>query len=499
MIGEKVLETEVNLWFWLVLSQFCGTCAPYKMRKEKPVQILEQLEVTAMSSEGKGIARLDGMVVFIDHCVTGDVVDARVYRKKSGYREASPILFHHKSDLRILPVCSHFGTCGGCKWQNLQYSEQLKHKHKQVEDALTRIGHLSYPPANQILAAPQTLGYRNKMEYTFSNSRWLTSEEIQEGKDAGSRNALGFHIPGRFDKILEINSCFLQEDTGNQIRNFIRREAETLRIPFFNLREQTGILRTLLLRNNSKGEWMVCLMVTEFTIDVKELLSKLQEAFPQIISLFYAVNTKRNDSMTDIEPVIFRGQQWINEYMEDLVFRIHPKSFYQTNTAQALELYRKTREFAGLSGSENVYDLYTGTGTIALFLASKAKHVTGIEYVEEAVMDARQNAIENNISNTTFYAGDMKDILNEELFARHGKPDVIITDPPRAGMHESVTRRIDDSGAERIVYVSCNPATQARDLAILDAKYAIEAVQPVDMFPQTTHVENIVKLKLRST
>ncbi|MCB0820506.1 MAG: class I SAM-dependent RNA methyltransferase, partial [Bacteroidetes bacterium] len=295
------------------------------MKKEKPVQILEQLEVTAMSSEGKGIARLDGMVVFIDHCVTGDVVDARIYRKKSGYREASPVKFHKSSALRIEPVCSHFGVCGGCKWQNLQYSEQLKHKHKQVEDALTRIGHLTYPAAGGILAAPQTLRYRNKMEYTFSDSRWLTSEEIERGQDAGSRNALGFHIPGRFDKILEIDSCFLQDDTGNQIRNFIRREAEKSGIPFFNLRNQTGVLRTLLLRNNSRSEWMVCLMVTEMNSQVEALLKDLHAAFPQIVSLFYAVNTKRNDSMTDIEPGIFRGQQWMNEYMENLVFRIHPK------------------------------------------------------------------------------------------------------------------------------------------------------------------------------
>jgi len=467
------------------------------MKKERKEQILTNLEVTAMSSEGKGIARLEGLVVFIDHCVTGDVVDARIYRKKSGYREAAPVHFHTYSALRETPVCAHFGTCGGCKWQNLKYSEQLNHKQKQVSDALTRIGKINYPEVFPILEAPEIYRYRNKMEYTFSDSRWITDAEIVSLDKITTRTALGFHIPGRFDKILNIENCHLQQDTGNQIRLFIRREAEKAEIPFFNLREQTGVLRTLLMRNNGAGEWMVCLSVTEFSPEVESLLNQLHAEFPEITSLFYAVNTKRNDTMTDIDPHIFKGQQWITERMENLSFRIHPKSFYQTNTAQALELYRKTREFAGLTGTENVYDLYTGTGTIALFLAEKAAKVTGVEYVEEAVIDARQNAIDNGIKNATFFAGDMKDILLPEFFSEHGKPDVIITDPPRAGMHESVTKRILESGAKRIVYVSCNPSTQARDLAILDEKYAVKAVQPVDMFPQTTHVENIVLLELR--
>jgi 23S rRNA (uracil1939-C5)-methyltransferase len=458
---------------------------------------MNHLEVTAMSSEGKGIARSEGLVVFIDQCVTGDVVDARVYRKKSGYREASPLTFHTYSPLRELPVCQHFGVCGGCKWQNLKYGEQLNHKQKQVSDALTRIGKLNYPEVFPILAAPEIYRYRNKMEYTFSDSRWITDAEIESQVEISSRIALGFHIPGRFDKILDIENCHLQHDTGNRIRLFIRREAEKAGIPFFNLREQTGILRTLLMRNNAAGEWMICLSVTSFTAEVEQLLHQIHDEFPEITSLFYAVNAKRNDSMTDIDPRIFKGQQWITEEMEKLRFRIHPKSFYQTNTRQALELYRKTREFAGLTGSENVYDLYTGTGTIALFLAEKAAKVTGVEYVEEAVIDARQNAIDNGISNASFFAGDMKDILTEDFFTEHGKPDVIITDPPRAGMHELVTKRILESGADRIVYVSCNPSTQARDLAILDEKYSIKAVQPVDMFPQTTHVENIVLLELK--
>lgn len=467
------------------------------MRTQKAPQIYENLEITAMASDGKGIGRVENMVVFVEHTVTGDVVDVQVTKKKSGFRQGIPIIFHKKSALRQEPVCIHFGICGGCKWQNLKYEYQLDHKHQQVIDALKRIAKVEYPEPARIMAAPDVLRYRNKLEYTFSDSSWLTDEEIKSGADYSDRDALGFHIPGRFDKILDIKTCHLQAEPGNEIRLFIRREAKKLNLPFFNLRTQEGNLRTLLMRNNKAGDWMICLSVTDYNESVKALLELVKAEFPQIKSLYFAVNTKRNDTLTDIEPEVFHGEAWIEEEMEGLKFRIHPKSFYQTNADQAFELYKKTREFADIQEGEMVYDLYTGTGTIALFLAAKAAKVVGVEYVEEAVIDARENAKSNKISNTEFISGDMKDILVEDFFAIHGKPDVIITDPPRAGMHEQVTKRILESGAKRIVYVSCNPATQARDLAILDTKYKITEVQAVDMFPQTTHVENIVKLELR--
>ncbi|MEX1188496.1 MAG: 23S rRNA (uracil(1939)-C(5))-methyltransferase RlmD [Bacteroidia bacterium] len=467
------------------------------MRAIKEAQVYENLEITAMASDGKGIGRVENMVVFVEHTITGDIVDARVTKKKSGFREAKPIHFHQKSSLRREPICAHFGVCGGCKWQSLGYEHQLNYKHQQVTDALRRIAKVEFPEPARILAAPDEYRYRNKLEYTFSDSSWLTDEEISSGADYSDRDALGFHIPGRFDKILDVKTCHLQAELGNDIRLFIRREAKKLHIPFFNLRTQEGNVRTLLVRNNQVGEWMLCLSVTEFNDEVKTLMEKIKNEFHQIKSLYYAVNTKRNDTLTDIEPIVFHGEPWIVEKMEDLSFRIHPKSFYQTNSKQAYELYKKTRDFADIKDGELVYDLYTGTGTIALFIAKKASKVIGVEYVEEAVRDAVENAKMNGIENTQFFAGDMKDILVEGFFTTHGKPDVIITDPPRAGMHEQVTLRILESGAKRIVYVSCNPATQARDLAILDSKYRITEVQPVDMFPQTTHVENIVKLELR--
>lgn len=467
------------------------------MRSKKPMQVYNSLEITAMASDGYGIARHEGMVVFVEHTVTGDIVDVRITKKKSGFRQGSPIHFHKYSDIRVEPVCKHFGVCGGCKWQSLAYSDQLDHKSRQVFDAFKRIGKIEFPSPEPILAAPKMYHYRNKMEYTFSSARWLTQNEIDSGASFDDRNALGFHIPGRFDKILEIENCHLQDDLGNQIRLFIRREAMKTGIPFFNLVSQEGVLRILMLRNNRQGEWMICLMVTELSEEVNALLEKIKNEFPQIKSLNYAINTKRNDSMTDIDPIVYHGEPWIDEEMEGLKFRIHPKSFYQTNADQAYALYCKARDYAGIKDTDIVYDLYTGTGTIALFLARQAAKVVGVEYVQEAVDDAIVNAQRNNILNASFFAGDMKDVLVDEFFTQHGKPDVIITDPPRAGMHEEVTKRLLNSGARRIVYVSCNAATQARDLALLDSKYRVSAVQPVDMFPQTTHVETVVQLDLR--
>lgn len=461
------------------------------------MQVYNSLEITAMASDGYGIARHEGMVVFVEHTVTGDIVDVRITKKKSGFRQGSPIHFHKYSDIRVEPVCKHFGVCGGCKWQSLAYSDQLDHKSRQVFDAFKRIGKIEFPSPEPILAAPKMYHYRNKMEYTFSSARWLTQNEIDSGASFDDRNALGFHIPGRFDKILEIENCHLQDDLGNQIRLFIRREAMKTGIPFFNLVSQEGVLRILMLRNNRQGEWMICLMVTELSEEVNALLEKIKNEFPQIKSLNYAINTKRNDSMTDIDPIVYHGEPWIDEEMEGLKFRIHPKSFYQTNADQAYALYCKARDYAGIKDTDIVYDLYTGTGTIALFLARQAAKVVGVEYVQEAVDDAIVNAQRNNILNASFFAGDMKDVLVDEFFTQHGKPDVIITDPPRAGMHEEVTKRLLNSGARRIVYVSCNAATQARDLALLDSKYRVSAVQPVDMFPQTTHVETVVQLDLR--
>lgn len=468
------------------------------MRSRKPQPIYNDLEITALSSDGQGIARNDGMVIFVEKTITGDVVDAQVVKKKSGFRVAKPIKFHSYSELRTEPKCEHFGICGGCKWQNLGIENQLNHKHQQVIDALKRIAKVDFPEPSRILASKDEYLYRNKLEFTFSDSAWLTDEQIQSGQEFKDRDALGFHIPGRFDKILDINTCLLQPEPSNTIRLFIADKAKELEIPFFNLREQTGVLRTLLIRNTLQGDWMLCLSVTEYNDKVEQLLHAVKDKFPEIKSLFYAVNTKRNDTLTDISPDLFSGEPFIEEQMENLKFRIHPKSFYQTNSAQAYELYKIARDYADIQEGELVYDLYTGTGTIGLFVAEKARQVIGVEYVEEAVADARINAEVNGISNAQFFAGDMKDILIEDFFTTHGQPDIIITDPPRAGMHESVTKRILESGAKRIVYISCNPATQARDLAILDERYKVTAVQPVDMFPHTTHVENIVKLELKN-
>ena len=466
------------------------------MKHDKPIQVLPNLQITALSSDGRGIARLEGMVVFVEDALPGDVMDVRVTRKKSGYREAVPHVVHHSSPMRIQPVCGHFDLCGGCTWQSISYADQLVHKEKTVIDALRRIGHLSLPEHQAILGAPQPFHYRNKLEFTFSATRWLSVEEIASAEQL-ERRALGFHVPGRFDKVVSIDACLLMDDLANQIRNQVHKWAMEADLTYYHPHQHTGLLRNLMLRNNRKGEWMAVLSATEANDAVFALLEKLKTHFPQIVSLLYAVNTKRNDVWYDLDIHCYHGDAFLVEEMEGLQFRIGPKSFYQTNPEQAYALYGKVREMARLSGSEHVYDLYTGTGTIALFVASKAKKVTGVEYVEAAVEDARLNASINNIGHAQFFAGDMKDVLVPAFFEQHGFPEVIITDPPRAGMHPSVCERIVESGAQRVVYVSCNPSTQARDLALMESAYSIQAVQPVDMFPQTTHVENIVMLEKR--
>jgi len=465
--------------------------------KSKPL-IYTDLEVTGMASDGLGIARREGLVVFIENTVTGDRVDARVIKKKSAYRLARPIHFHQYSHLRIEPLCEHFGTCGGCKWQNIAYSTQVEHKFRQVEDALRRIAKLEMPEPEPLIGAPEPYYYRNKLEYTFSHKAWLSEAEIQSGVSFENRNALGFHIPGRFDKVLDIQHCHLQDKIGNAIRLFVKDFANRIGLPFFDLQKQTGVLRTLMLRNTLAGDWMFCLSVTEASDRVFSLLDAVHKQFPQITSLIYTVNAKRNDTLEGLDLVTYKGLPYLTEQMEDLQFRITPRSFYQTNPVQAYVLYKLVREFAGIREGEVVYDLYTGAGTIALFVARQAAKVIGLEYVEDAVRDARVNAKLNGIENASFFAGDIKDILVPQFMEEHGAPDLIITDPPRAGMHEAVCRRLADSGARRIVYVSCNPATQARDLVLLDANYRIEKIQPVDMFPQTTHVENVVLLEKRS-
>lgn len=412
--------------------------------------------------------------------------------------EARVIAFHKYSDRRVEAVCEHYGICGGCKWQILPYADQLKHKQREVENNLTRIGKVELPPLLPIKGSAKTEFYRNKLEFTFSNKRWRTFEEMNEGKQFDTMNAVGFHIPGQFDKVLDINKCHLQDDISNQLRNEIRSFALANNLSFFDLRAQSGFLRTMMVRTSTTGELMLIVVFFYEDVELREsLLNHLAGTFPQITSLLYVINSKANDTITDQQVIVYKGNECIYEQMEGLKFKIGPKSFYQTNSEQAYELYKVTRDFAGLTGKELVYDLYTGTGTIANFVSHQARQVVGIEYVPEAIEDAKVNADINNIKNTLFYAGDMKDILNAAFIDEHGKPDVIITDPPRAGMHEDVIDAIRFASPQRIVYVSCNPATQARDLSLLDADYRVTKVQPVDMFPHTHHVENVVLLEKR--
>lgn len=447
------------------------------------------------------MAKVNELVIFVPYVVPGDVVDLQVKRKKNHYAEAVAIKFHEKSPLRTEPFCSHFGVCGGCKWQCLSYEEQLKYKQKQVFDNLTRIGKVELPEFRPILGSEKTRFYRNKLEFTFSNKRWLTEEEVKQDVKYDQMNAVGFHIPGAFDKVLAIDKCWLQDDISNQIRNAVRDYAYAHNFPFFDLRTQEGLLRNIMIRTSSTGELMVVLQckVTddEGRRKMEEILQFMADSFPQITSLMYVINNKCNDTIGDLDVEVFKGNDHIFEEMEGLRFKVGPKSFYQTNSEQAYNLYKVAREFAGLTGNELVYDLYTGTGTIANFVARQARKVVGIEYVPEAIEDAKVNSALNGIDNTLFYAGDMKDILTNDFIAEHGRPDVIITDPPRAGMHNDVIDVILAAEPKRIVYVSCNPATQARDLQLLDGKYKVTAVQPVDMFPHTHHVENVVQLERR--
>lgn len=467
-------------------------------RKKKELPVIESLEILSVGAEGKAVARHDDLVVFVPYAAPGDVADVKIDRKKHSYAEGHIERMVKPSPLRVEPFCEHFGVCGGCRWQHLPYKEQLKAKQQQVEDALHRIAKVEMPEITPILGSEQTVAYRNKMEYTFSNKKWLTWEQMRSGEEFADRDAAGFHIPGAFDKVLDINRCHLQDDLGNRLRLHVKQYAREHGLSFFDLRAQTGLLRTMMIRIVSTGEVMVVLSFGEDNPgQIKGVLDDLRTSFPEITSLMYVVNTKANDTIADLDIQLHSGRAYIEEEMEGLRFRIGPKSFYQTNSHQAYNLYKVAREYAGLTGEELVYDLYTGTGTIANFVAPQARKVIGIEYVEDAIRDAKLNAEVNRLANTDFYAGDMKDVLTDEFVAAHGHPDVMIVDPPRAGMHADVVNVILNAEPSRIVYVSCNPATQARDIALLDAKYRVTAIRPVDMFPHTHHVENVVRLDLR--
>ena len=477
-------------------------------RKHKPLPLLEHITIESVAAEGKCIFHYDDKVVFVPFCVPGDVVDVQITKKKHSFMEGRVERIISYSKVRETPMCEHFGICGGCKWQNLPYEEQLKAKQQQVFDQLTRIGKVELPPFQPILGSVKTKEYRNKLEFGCANKRWYTKDEIaalppkEEGQEGNlSESAIGFHITGAFDKIYPIKKCWLMDDLHNEIRNEISRYAKENSISFYDIRAQHGLLRDLMMRNSNTGEFM---LLVQFHYDEEgdeqkamQLLQHISDTFPQITSLIYVDNQKGNDTFGDLELTTFKGTDFIYETMEDLKFKVGPKSFYQTNTDQAYHLYCVARSFAQLTGGELVYDLYTGTGTIANFVAHQAKQVIGIEYVPEAIEDAKENSHVNGINNTLFYAGDMKDILTDDFIQEHGQPDVIITDPPRAGMHADVVKVILNAAPKRIVYVSCNPATQARDLQLMDADYKVAAVQPVDMFPHTPHVENVVLLERR--
>lgn len=468
-------------------------------RKKKPLSLLENITITDVAAEGKAIAKVDNLVIFVPYAVPGDVVDLQIKRKKHSYAEAEVVKVHQYSDKRVKPFCKHFGICGGCKWQCLSYEDQLFYKQKQVVDNLTRIGKVEIPEVSPILGSKHIKEYRNKLEFGFSNKKWLTQEEISSGQKFDNMDAVGFHIPGAFDKILDIDQCLLMSDINNRLRNSIREYAISHQLSFYDLRAQTGLLRNMMLRTSATGEIMLlmqfCIRTDEEQSQANQVLAHVHTNFPEVTSLLWVNNLKCNDTIGDLDIQTYAGTDYIYETMENLRFKVGPKSFYQTNTEQAYELYKVARNFAGLTGNELVYDLYTGTGTIANFVAKQARQVIGIEYVPEAIEDAKVNAQLNNLDNTLFYAGDMKDILNREFIEKHGTPDVIITDPPRAGMHTDVIDTILFASPQRIVYVSCNPATQARDLQLLSVAYQVKAVQPVDMFPQTHHVENVVLLE----
>lgn len=490
-------------------------------RKKKPHPLLEGIEITQFAAEGKSLARVDDQVVFVPYVVPGDVADLQVTRKKHSYMEAKAVRILRESPDRVKPKCRHFGVCGGCKWQCLDYNKQLEYKQQQVVDTLTRIGKVALPEVSHFIGSPQIFAYRNKLEFSFSNKRWLTEQEVGQDITYTQMNAVGFHIPGAFDKVLDIEECLLMPDIQNKIRNALRAYALENNISFFDLRAQTGLLRDMIFRSSNSnvscvdgrkasnnydivvggGELMLTLQfhitTDEEQQQANDVMAFLTQTFPEITTLVWVNNLKCNDTIGDLELHTYKGSGFVYEKMEDLRFKVGPKSFYQTNNRQAHALYNQVREYAGLTGHELVYDLYTGTGTIALFLARMAKEVIGIEYVEDAIHDARINAEENNIRNCQFFAGDMKDVLTEDFIHAHGRPDVIITDPPRAGMHTDVVKIILMAAPKRVVYVSCNPATQARDLQLMDADYRVVAYRPVDMFPHTHHVENVALLERR--
>lgn len=467
-------------------------------RKRKELPVVENVEITGVAAEGKSIARVNDMVVFIPYGAPGDVVNIKLDKKKRNYAEAHIVDMVKPSPDRVTPACEHFGVCGGCKWQHIPYESQLRYKRDQVVDALTRIAKVEIPEVNPTLGSKETFCYRNKLEYTFSCKCWITFEDLRSGREIADRNALGFHIPGAFDKVLDIKKCWLQDDLSNRIRLFVRQYALAKGYEFYDIKAQQGLMRTLMVRIASTGEVMLIVVFARPEQEkIDDMMGAIAAEFPEITSLLYVVNQKVNDTIADQEVITYRGRDYINEEMEGLQFRIGPKSFYQTNSLQAYELYKVARRMACLKPDDLVYDLYTGTGTIANFVARQVKKVVGIEYVPEAIADAKLNSEVNGIDNTIFFAGDMKDVLTDGFIAEHGRPDVMIIDPPRAGMHEDVVNVILNARPERIVYVSCNPATQARDLALMDSLYRVEEVQPVDMFPHTHHVENVVRMTRR--
>ena len=472
-------------------------------RNRKP--LFTEVTILDTASEGKSLAKIDDKVLFVPQTVPGDVVDVQVTKKRKNYMEGRVVKFHSYSENRVEPFCEHFGVCGGCKWQFISYKDQLAIKQRTVSDALTRIAKVELPEIAQILPSKKTTFYRNKLEFTFSNKEWLTQEQVDSGEEFEERNALGFHVPGRFDKVLNIEKCWLQADPSNHIRLWIREYALKNDLDFFDIRMQEGYLRNITIRTSSNGEIMVIFSFYYEDEEVRtKMLTEFKSTFPEVTSIMYVINDKKNDIISDLPIECFEGRDHIYEEMNAfesdnvLKFKIGPKSFYQTNSEQAYELYRVAAEFAGIEQDEIVYDLYTGTGTIANFIAGKAKRVVGVEYVPDAIKDAKINSELNKVDNTVFYAGDMKDVFTHEFIEKNGRPDVIITDPPRAGMHEDVISVMLNLEAERIVYVSCNPSTQARDIQLLDEKYKVEKVQPVDMFPHTHHVENVVLLKLKN-
>lgn len=500
-VSEKVKNAQAYTQMAGKISIFAQTYITMS-RKNKPLPLYQDVEITAIAAEGRAIARVDDLVVFVPFVVPGDIVDIQVTRKKNKYCEGVAVAIKKQSEVRDIPFCKYFGVCGGCRWQNLKYTEQQRWKQQIVSDALHRIGKVELPEFRPIVGSGQIKEFRNKLEFGFSNKRWLTKEEIAQDVKYDNMNAVGFHVPGAFDKIIDIDYCGLMDNWQNSVRNEVREYAFSHGLSFFNIRAHEGLIRNMMLRKTSVGETMILL---QFHYDDKtgeqqalSLMEHLMSVFPDTTSLMYVNNLKLNDTIGDLDIQTYAGRDFIYETMRDLRFKIGPKSFFQTNTYQAIKLYDVAAEFASLTGNEIVYDLYTGTGTIANYVARKAKRVVGIEYVEEAIEDAKVNAELNNITNTEFYAGDMKDVLTPEFIAAKGTPDVIITDPPRAGMHKDVVDTILQARPQRVVYVSCNPATQARDLQLMDADYKVVAVQPVDMFPQTQHVENVCLLERRA-